>query len=268
MKAGYDAQVKSIVVLKNKAAVLPLAKMKTVYIPKRFIPSARDWFGTTTPEKLEYPVNMELVKKYFTVTDDPSKADVALVFVKGPAGGVGYEKTDRETANGYVPISLQYLPYTAEYARAQSMAFGDPVVDSANTNRSYKGKVFTAANTSDLKTILDTKAAMGGKPVIVSMALGNPAVVAEFEKEVSGIIASFGVQDQALLDIISGVKEPSGLLPIQMPANMKTVEQQKEDMPHDMECYVDSEGNKYDFAFGLNWKGVIKDARVLKYKKK
>ena len=268
MQAGYDAQVKSIVVLKNKAAVLPLAKMKTVYIPKRFIPAAKDFFGNTTPEKIEYPVNVELVKKYFTVTDDPSKADVALVFVKGPAGGVGYEKTDRETANGYVPISLQYLPYTAEYARAQSMAAGDPVVDSANTNRSYKGKVFTAANTTDLKSILDTKAAMGGKPVIVCMALGNPAVVAEFEKEVSGIIASFGVQDQALLDIISGAKEPSGLLPIQMPVNMKTVEQQKEDVPHDMECYVDSEGNKYDFAFGLNWKGVIKDVRVLKYKKK
>ncbi|WP_411273025.1 glycoside hydrolase family 3 N-terminal domain-containing protein [Daejeonella sp.] len=268
MQAGYDAQVKSIVVLKNKAAVLPLAKMKTVYIPKRFIPAAKDFFGNITPEKIEYPVNMELVKKYFTVSDDPSKADVALVFVKGPAGGVGYEQKDRETANGYVPISLQYLPYTADYARAQSMAAGDPVVDASNTNRSYKGKVFTAANTSDLKTILDTKAAMGGKPVIVSMALGNPAVVAEFEKEVSGIIASFGVQDQALLDIISGAKEPFGLLPFQMPVNMKIVEQQKEDVPHDMECYVDSEGNKYDFAFGLNWKGVIKDARVLKYKKK
>ena len=268
MKAGYDAQVKSVVLLKNKAAVLPLAKMKTVYIPKRFTPSSRDWFGNTTPEKLEYPVNMELVKKYFTVTEDPSKADVALVFVKGPTGGVGYEKADRETANGYVPISLQYLPYTAEYARSQSMAAGDPVVDSTNTNRSYKGKVFTAANTTDLKTILETKALMGGNPVIVVMALGNPAVVAEFEKEVSGIIASFGVQDQALLDIISGAKEPSGLLPIQMPANMKTVEQQNEDVPHDMDCHVDSEGNKYDFAFGLNWKGVIKDARVLKYKKK
>ena len=267
MKAGYDAQVKSIVVLKNKGKILPLAKMKTVYIPKRFTPASRDWFGNAIPEKLEYPINMDLVKKYFTVTDDPSKADVALVFVKGPVGGVGYEQIDRETGNGYFPISLQYLPYTAEHARANSIAAGDPVIDPTNTNRTYKGKAFTAANTTDLKTILDTKAAMGGKPIIVSMALGNPAVVAEFEKEVSGIITSFGVQDQALLDIVSGAKEPSGLLPIQMPANMKTVEEQKEDVPHDMECHIDSEGNKYDFAFGLNWKGVINDSRVLKYRK-
>ena len=84
MKAGYEVQQKSIVLLKNKDSVLPLAKGRTVYIPKRFIPASKDWFGNITPEKLEYPVNMELVKKYFNVTDDPAKADLALVFVKGP----------------------------------------------------------------------------------------------------------------------------------------------------------------------------------------
>jgi len=52
-----------------------------------------------------------------------------------------------------------------------------------------------------------------------------------------------------------------------MPANMKTVEEQYEDLTHDMNCYVDSEGNTYDFAFGLNWAGIINDARTEKYKK-
>jgi beta-glucosidase len=50
-----------------------------------------------------------------------------------------------------------------------------------------------------------------------------------------------------------------------MPADMKTVEQQSEDVPFDMTCHTDSEGNTYDFGFGLNWSGVIKDARVEKY---
>jgi len=268
MKAGYEVQQKSIVLLKNKGSVLPIAKGRTVYIPKRFIPASKDWFGSITPEKMEYPVNMDLVKKYFNVTEDPAKADIALVFVKGPIAGTGYDKADRETGNGYVPISLQYGPYKAEYARAQSIAAGDPVIDPSITNRSYKGKTITATNHTDLKLILDTKALMAGKPVIVSMALSNPSVVNEFEKEVNGIIVSFGVQDQALLDILSGTATPSGLLPMQMPANMKTVEEQKEDLPHDMDCHVDSEGNKYDFSFGLNWKGVIKDARTAKYKKK
>jgi beta-glucosidase len=75
------------------------------------------------------------------------------------------------------------------------------------------------------------------------------------------------VQDQAILDIISGASEPSGLLPMQMPSDMKTVETQKEDVPFDMICHVDSEGNTYDFGFGMNWNGIIKDARVEKYKK-
>lgn len=267
MEAGYEAQVKSVVLLKNKGAALPLAKGKTVYIPKRLIPAARDWFGNVTPEKLEYPVNIDLVKKYFTVTDDPTKADVALVFVKGPNGGVGYDKADREKSNGYVPITLQYGSYTADNAREKSIADGDPVIDPTITNRSYKGKTNTASNTNDLKIILDTKTAMAGKPVIVSMALSNPAVVSEFEKEVSGIMISFGVQDQVLFDIISGAKEPSGLLPFQMPANMKTVEEQKEDVPHDMECHKDAAGNVYDFAFGLNWKGIISDSRTQQYKR-
>ena len=137
-----------------------------------------------------------------------------------------------------------------------------------NTNRTFKSKTITTANYPDLKTILDTKAAMGSKPVIVLMALSNPAIVAEFEMQVSGILASFGVQDQALLDIISGAKSPSGLLPLQMPADMRTVEEQKEDVPRDMKCHVDTEGNTYDFAFGLNWKGLIKDSRTLRYRKR
>jgi beta-glucosidase len=54
---------------------------------------------------------------------------------------------------------------------------------------------------------------------------------------------------------------------VQMPANMKTVEEQNEDVPHDMECYTDSEGNRYDFGFGMDYDGVIKDARTERYKK-
>ncbi|RYF92511.1 MAG: beta-glucosidase, partial [Chitinophagaceae bacterium] len=120
---------------------------------------------------------------------------------------------------------------------------------------------------TDLNSILETKKAMQGKPVIVLMALTSPTVMAEFEKQASGIIVSFGVQDQALLEIISGKAEPSGLLPVQMPADMRTVELQQEDVPRDMECYRDSEGLSYDFGVGLNWKGVISDNRTAKYKR-
>ena len=47
--------------------------------------------------------------------------------------------------------------------------------------------------------------------------------------------------------------------------DMVTVEQQLEDVGRDMECYIDADGHSYDFAFGMNWSGVIYDKRVEKY---
>ncbi len=268
MKAGYDAQLKSVVLLKNKGNVLPLKEKQTVYIPKIYTAPAKDWWGIYTAAKLDYPVNMELVKKYYNVTDVPEKADFAIVFVSSPQSTEGgYDINDRNNgSNGYVPISLQYGTYTAEHARSKSMAAGDPVIDPLIKDRAYKGKTVTASNVMDLRTILDTKEMMKGKPVIVSVTAFKPMIFNEFEKDVNGIVLNFGISTQAVLDIISGKTEPSGLLPVQMPADMKTVEEQKEDVPFDLIPHKDTEGNRYDFAYGLNWKGIIKDSRTEKYK--
>jgi beta-glucosidase len=114
--------------------------------------------------------------------------------------------------------------------------------------------------------IEDTRQKMQGKPMIVSINVSNPMVFAEFEGKADAILASFGVQDQAILDIIRGKAEPQALLPMQMPASMQTVEKQFEDVPFDMECHLDSEGHRYDFGFGMNWNGVIQDGRAKKYK--
>ncbi|GAE93117.1 beta-glucosidase precursor [Gracilibacillus boraciitolerans JCM 21714] len=52
---------------------------------------------------------------------------------------------------------------------------------------------------------------------------------------------------------------------MQMPINMKTVEEQYEDVPHDMAPYMDTDEHVYNFGFGLNWSGCIKDKRSSKY---
>lgn len=266
MKAGYEAQLKSVVMLKNKAAVLPLKKDLAVYVPKKHTPASTDMFRGQIPESFTYPVNIELVKKYFRVTDNPAEADFALVFVQSPSGGSGYSRDDiKKGGSGYVPITLQYLPYTAREGRDPSIAGGDPLENF--TNRTYRGKTVTASNANDLTMILDTRKAMKTKPVIVSVNLSKPMVFSEFEKDADAILLSFDVQDQAILDIISGKAEPSGLLPLQMPSDMKTVELQKEDVPFDMTCHTDSEGNTYDFGFGLNWNGVINDGRAARFRK-
>jgi beta-glucosidase len=265
MTAGYNAQLKSIVMLKNAAGVLPLKKGITVYLPKKYTPSVQGFFGPPSKEKWEDAVGAELMSKYFNMTDDPAKADCAIVFVSSPSGGAGYNVEDvKKGGSGYVPITLQYSAYTATDAREHSIAAGDPA-EPAVKDRTYKGKSITAANYNDLKTIKETRAAMKNKPVIVAITLSKPAILAEFEKDANAIVASFGVQNQAILDILTGVAEPSGLLPFQMPVNMKTVELQDEDIPHDMICYTDAGGHVYDFGFGMNWKGVIRDARTEKY---
>jgi len=266
MKAGYDAQIRSVVMLKNQQKTLPVQKQLKVYIPKKLIPASLNWFGVQTPESWKDAVNPEVAKKYFQVVEKTEEADLALVCIDSPKGGVGYSPEDaNKNGNGYVPISLQYGPYKADFARETSIAGGSPF--ESFTNRSYKGKTTTASNIQDMKTVTETKAKMVGKPVIVIVKISNPMIFAEVEKSASAILVHMGVQDQALMDIITGAAEPSALLPCQMPADMKTVEEQNEDVPRDMKCYVDSEGNTYDFAFGLNWQGVINDARVDLYKK-
>jgi beta-glucosidase len=272
MTAGYQAQLKSLVLLKNRGKVLPLDRMAAVYLPQRHVPEGRDFFGTVTPAHDVDPLDLAVARKYFNVTRNPDSADAAVVVINSPEFGgvfgstVGYDRADLAAGgNGYVPISLQYGPYTATHARPTSIAGGDPL--EPFTNRSYRGKTVQAANVSDLQAVLDAHRMMGGKPVIVVLNMAKPTVLAELEPSADAILVSFGVQDQALLDILTGAAEPSGLLPFQLPANMQTVEEQYEDTPHDMQPYVDADGNAYDFAFGLSWAGVISDARTVKYAK-
>ena len=266
MEKGYQAQLKSVVMVKNSDQILPMKAGESkpkVYVPQRYFPQMVNFFGMVTPERWEDTFAADLLEKYYEPVTDPAQADFAIVVIDAPSSGTGYSVEDvRKGGNGYVPISLQYNDYTAEHAREVSIAGGDRLEKSAN--RSYKGKSVKTANKSDLQTVIDTKAKMGDKPVVVVISTGKP-FVPEFEPYADAILVSFGCQNQALLDLVSGTVEPSALLPMQVPADMKTVELQKEDVPYDMECYVDADGNKYDFAYGLNWSGRISDSRTEKY---
>jgi len=265
MQAGYEAQLRSVVLLKNKQQTLPLEKQLKVFIPQRFIPASSNWFGRSIPERWEDAFSKEIVSKFFQMVDSPEEADFALMGIQSPNGGSGYDNKDLEKGgNGYVPITLQYGPYKAEHARETSLAGGSPLEDFIN--RSYKDKSIIAVNIPDMKLVHATRKQMGEKPVVVVVHVSKPMVFAEIEPSADAILVHMGVQDQALMELISGTVEPSALLPFQMPADMKTVEEQFEDVPRDMECYIDSEGNSYDFAYGLNWGGVISDERLNKYR--
>lgn len=255
VKLGYQAQLDSIILLKNNGNCLPLKKSMKVYVPKRRVKEHFDWFGNTIAATEFSPVSTEVFSEYFELTDNPKDADAAIVFIDSPKS-YGYSKEA-----GYIPVSLQYRPYQAKTARKKSIA-SDEMGD-----RNYYNKWSEVENENDLDIILDTRALIGNKPLIVSVNMKNPTVMEEFEMSTDVILINFNTQPQAILDTIVGKNRPKGLLPFQLPQNMEVVESQSEDLAHDMICYKDANNHVYDFGFGMDFEGIICDERVKKYKK-
>lgn len=246
--AGYQAQLDSIVLLKNRKQILPLKKHIRVYIPDRHIRSRKGFFRNTEKEQTFFPVSRKLVSRYFEISDTPENADAALVYIESPLSvGSGFEE------GTYVPISLQYRPYTASQARSVSIA-GSTWWDN-DINRSYRGKTVYTANEDDLNLVIRVRKEMKEKPVIVCISMHNPAVCREFEPLADAVVAEFGVSQQAVLDLLTGHAEPRGRLPFQLPADMETVEHHLEDVAFDLTPYTDTEGHTYNYGYGIDFSG-------------
>ncbi len=295
---GLEVCKKAVIMLKNAGGVIQERSDKpTVYVPMMFSEAQpAGWMSEATPAGWSTAADLDLLGEYFNVvTDtvlDPSgeadaetgeatytasdierasadelaACDFALAYLNSPSTGNGY---DDETQT-YIPVSLQYREYTADGPNVRQVSIsGNTLEDGTKENRSYYGQSVTATNESELDDLLAVKELLPeGLPLVVSVNMNNPMCFGEVEPSVDAIIATMGsgISDEAVLSVISGQYEPSGLLPAQMPKDMDAVEAQFEDLPRDMEVYTDSEGNDYDFAFGLNWSGVIDDERTAAYK--
>ncbi|MCP5100479.1 MAG: glycoside hydrolase family 3 protein [Chloroflexi bacterium] len=84
-------------------------------------------------------------------------------------------------------------------------------------------------------------------PTIVDIYLERPAVIPEIAEKAAAVLANFGAEDDAALDVIFGKHNPAGKLPFELPSSMAAVQQQREDMPGD------SENPLYAFGFGLTY---------------
>jgi beta-glucosidase len=91
------------------------------------------------------------------------------------------------------------------------------------------------------------RAVMKKKPTIIALHLDNPLVVPELAKESAALVATFGVSDEALFDVLTGKFAPTGKLPFEMPASMEAVLGQLEDVPHD------SKAPLFEFEAGLTY---------------
>ena len=209
--------------------------------------------------------------------------DVALVGMNSP-----FTDGTADEEDNYLPASLQYAEYT-DTTSGDAIANGYKIVEKTDgyygstkeqveVNRSTQGH--TAAQSTYypyLETLQYVKKAVPSNTkviVIMGMMSAESMVWTEVEPLADAILCYFTettfdgtkpIDESAAVAIAAGKVEPTALLPMQQPASMEAVEAQLEDVPRDVEVYVDSEGNAYDFTFGLNWSGVIKDDRVSTY---
>ncbi len=292
--AALAAQIKAVVMVKNEnGAIKPHEGRMKVYMPALYEAPHKEMDhvrGIVEGEaKATYPISLEMAAKYFDIVTDKvdganitrltdeelAGIDLVLIPVKEP--GNVFAQDGRNEEGEFIPLTRQYRPYTAtsKYVRKVSIA-GDILPDGTKQNRSYYGRTALTTNPEQLDQILEhaETAKRLGVPSVAAVFTGKPMCFHEFEPEVDGIVVTFSgaslyggasASSEALAAIIAGVEEPSALLPLQMPKDMEDIERQAEDTPRDMECYTDSVGHKYDFAYGLNYSGVICDDRVKKY---
>ncbi|KQT97925.1 glycoside hydrolase family 3 protein [Sanguibacter sp. Leaf3] len=84
-------------------------------------------------------------------------------------------------------------------------------------------------------------------PVVVDVFLDRPAILGPVADRVSAVIANYGANDSALLDVLTGVDEPRGALPFDIPASMEAVRNSRPDVP------FDTDSPRYKFGHGLRY---------------
>ena len=101
--------------------------------------------------------------------------------------------------------------------------------------------------TLPVETVEHARSIMREKPTVIALHLDNPLVVPELAKESAALLATFGVSDEALFDVLLGKLAPTGRLPFEMPSSMEAVRAQLEDLPHD------SKAPLFEFGAGLTY---------------
>lgn len=291
--ASWAAQLASVVMLKNDDATITPSTTAdwenlTVYVPYTQHIGTANWTSgpdggfSMTPPSSGPSLTIEVLAQYFAtvVTDevqrdaddniiaitapDLSDVDVVLVGMRSPDNGGQFSSAGRapEDPNVWYPLSLQWRPYTADgpYVRRESIS-GNMLEDGTQENRSYFGETSRIGNEADLDAFERAVAAVAATgrddlQLITVLMAENPVVPHEIYEESNAIVVGFRTSHQSLIEVALGLHEASGRLPITFPADMDAVERQLEDLA-DTDPFVDSQGNVWEFGFGLNFSGPI-----------
>ena len=139
----------------------------------------------------------DVVANYGSVVDSPEKADVVLLFLNTVFNGNQPAGTD----STFDQMMATRFPDT-------NLAFSDEIL----------AKATSYSNVSQLVTLVD---------------LNRPAILTELKGISDALLGTFGVSDEAMLDVVFGRHNPVGKLPFELPSSMAEVEAQLEDVPDD-----------------------------------
>jgi len=268
---GLSTQQRSIVLLKNTGALLPLRSGANVYVMGFDAAAAREaGFAVTDGNVATRPAV-------------PKETDALLVKILiSNSGARAYSSLDPKMGGRKIPSTLATIdPQTGKSQRR--WADQDPCVYEANgsgrpkkspdhcldnglifgggfpweTNLVTLSEIARAKSLSISPALGDIQKAMReiGDPakVVVSIYFRNPYVLDEKSgvRDAAALLATFGVSDKAQLDIISGRVAPQGRLPFALPATREAVLSQDSDAPGYGET---RDGALFPFGFGLGTK--------------
>ncbi|MBO7553220.1 MAG: glycoside hydrolase family 3 C-terminal domain-containing protein [Bacteroidaceae bacterium] len=169
-------------------------------------------------------IDTEIAKNYGTLVDRPAQADLILVRT-----GV----TAPTTGGGFGAMANMTPAQRAAMQRQREIEAAKPVDIS-----------LPASIWNNIKKLSAT-----GKPVVVAFNPSGTSIVLpqDLKKVVKGCFLVFDCLDNALLDCVFGKFNPVGKLPFEIPATMKDVEAQLEDVP------FDAPNKAFEFGFGLSY---------------
>lgn len=216
------AQRKSIVLLKNDKSILPLKKGLRMYV-----------------EGLDASVAAQFG---YVSTTNPDDADVCIVRVSPTAGGGRGQGGGRGGAGGGAG---------GGFAGGGRPGGGAPVGGRPGGGAPGGGFGGGGNQPVDLTIpaarLTPVRALIQKKPTIIVLQFDSPYVIPELANESVALLATFGVSDEALFDVLMGKFNPTGKLPFELPASMDAVREQLEDLPYD------SKAPLFKFGAGLSY---------------
>ena len=106
--------------------------------------------------------------------------------------------------------------------------------------------------------VVKVKQLEAAKPTVLVINFINPWIINEVEPGAAAVLATFDVKAEALLDVVRGRFNPTGKLPLTIPADQAAVDRNAPDVPGYAEAfdyaYKNRANDKYLYGFGLTYR--------------